>query len=218
MFLQDYFKFNDDIGFSFSLLLSTICFFLFLKIENKSPLKFLKLYNVDFKFIPLIILLAISLVLFKLGLGNLLIEILKINITIDTSIYDELYFWSIIHIVFLAPICEEIFFRGIIFTKLRYILPNSLAILIQALIFGAFHGGLSGDIVRVSLSTVSGIIFALLYNYTNNLTSSILFHSCSNILVIILNLLAFDINPILSIIISFLCLVLYTTLIKYNKK
>ncbi|WP_207707469.1 hypothetical protein, partial [Clostridium tarantellae] len=40
-YLQDYFKLNDDIGFSICLILSTFCFYILLKLENKSPVKYL---------------------------------------------------------------------------------------------------------------------------------------------------------------------------------
>lgn len=195
--LQDNININDDIGFSFALLLSTFCFFILLKIEGKSPVKFLKFHKVNFKCIPLIIILAISIVLFSdLGVYPFLSHILNTTVSGDT----ELYWGSILHLVFLAPIFEEIFFRGIIFTKLKESIPLLPAIIIQAFIFGIFHGSL----IKVLITMISGIIFAIMYNYTNNLTTVILLHSFTNLFLVILNLLPLNlnINPIIYIIIS----------------
>lgn len=208
--MQGYFNFNDDIGFSLSLLLSILCFFLLLKLENKSPLKFLKIFSIDSKEVLPIIILAISLSFFSLGFGDLLTKFIK-----DNSLYtsnDNLSIYAVIHIALLAPICEEIFFRGIIFPKLKSILPFFLANIIQAVIFGYFHG----NIINILGSIICGIVLALIYSYTNNLTNSILLHSFHNILIILFNLLSIDIAPFFSILISFLALVLYVKLIKHN--
>ena len=215
-FLQDIMGFNDDIGFSFALLLSTICLFLLLKMEHKSPMQFLQLHKVNFKIIPSIIILSICIIFFNLGFSTLLIQFFENNIFSDIP----LCFSSIIHIVFLAPICEEIFFRGIIFTKCKYIMPAFIAILIQAFIFGICHGALSGNIIQSLSAMISGIIFALIYNYTNNLTISILLHIFMNLLLVILNLLPFAINvyPITYIILSILCLFLHLYLLKYKNR
>lgn len=211
--VQDSLGYNEDIGFSFSLILSTICFLILLRLEGKSPKKFLNIHKVKLKSILLLILLSISIVfLINLGLGNLLIK--SLNYRVNDS--QGLYFRNMIHLFFLAPLCEEIFFRGIIFRKLKESLPLWLAIIIQAFLFGYFHGA----IVNVLLSAITGVFFALVYNYTNNLTTAILLHSFINILIAILSSLPFpvDINPIISIVIGVSSLLLFIKLFFRSKK
>ncbi|MCY6356248.1 CPBP family intramembrane glutamic endopeptidase [Clostridium sp. ZS2-4] len=210
-FFQDKIGFNDDIGFSLALLLSITFFFLLLKTENKEPVNFLNIHKVNFNLIILLIVLAVSGTFFDLGV----IELLKKFIETDNSNDIQLYWGSIIHIVFLAPICEEIFFRGIVFVKLKNVMPPFLAVIIQGLIFGCFHGSLlSGHFVQM----FSGIMYALIYHYTNNLTISILLHSFDNLVLVILNLLpfTFNINPPIFITIGFLCLLAVILFIKHN--
>ncbi|MBX4260382.1 CPBP family intramembrane glutamic endopeptidase [Clostridium estertheticum] len=177
-------------------------------------MQFLQLYKVNFKIIPSIIILSVCISFFNEGFGTLLIQCFRNS----TFSHIPICFSSIIHIVFLAPICEEIFFRGIIFTKCKYIMPSFIAILIQAFIFGICHGALSGNIIQAILAIISAIIFALIYNYTNNLTISILLHIFMNLLQIMVNLLPFAITiyPILYIILAILCLFLFLYLLKYK--
>ncbi|MGN0026401.1 MAG: lysostaphin resistance A-like protein, partial [Clostridium sp.] len=84
-----------------------------------------------------------------------------------------------------APICEEIIFRGILFQKLKEIMPLFLSIIIQGFIFGIVHG----SFIQSLLAGFSGILYALVYNYKKNLTLPILIHAFNNIFLIILNLL-----------------------------
>ncbi|KEH99932.1 CPBP family intramembrane metalloprotease (plasmid) [Clostridium botulinum] len=207
---EDIIGFNDDVGFSLGLLLSTSIFFLLLKKEGNSPIKFLKIHKVKFNITIVILMLAITNTIFQLGANEFLQKFIMTRIYNHT----QLYWGSIIHLIVLAPLCEEILFRGIIFTKLKNVMPVFLAIIIQGIIFGRFHGALSTHI----LQTFSGIIFALVYNYTNNLTANILFHSFDNLLLVILNMLPFDfnVNPAICIIISFLCLLVIIMLIKHH--
>lgn len=184
-FLQDIFKFNDDIGFSLALVLSISLFILLLKKENKSPIEYLKIHKITLKNTLSLILFAFILVGFKLTIANILIKYIPNNITSET----QLYFWSILSLVVVAPICEEICFRGILFQKLTELMPSFLSIIIQSFIFGIIHGAFSGHIIQSITSGLSGVVYALIYKYKNNLTDSILLHSFHNSILVILNLL-----------------------------
>lgn len=99
-FLQDNFEFNDDIGFSLALILSISLFILLLKKENKSPIEYLKIHKITLKNTLLLILFAFILVGFKLTMANILIKYIPNNVTSET----QLYFWSILSLVVIAPI------------------------------------------------------------------------------------------------------------------
>ncbi|MPQ43623.1 CPBP family intramembrane glutamic endopeptidase [Clostridium tarantellae] len=211
-YLQLYFNLNDDNSFTICLILSIFCFYILLKLEKKSPVKYLNLKTFKFKYFYLIILLSLSIVLSDLIFLPILEKIFHIQVPNNNGIT----FYSFLHIAFIAPIYEEILFRGIIFTKLKQNFPTIVAILLQAIIFGLFHGGL----ILKLLSTTTGIILGIIYNYTNNLTIVILVHSFLNIFLVILNLFAFDINPIFSIFLLLSIFVVFINKFKllYNKK
>jgi len=85
---------------------------------------------------------------------------------------------QVLLIVFAAPICEEVCFRGMLFGGLRERLPRIVAALISGAIFGALHAttGLSAVPLLIAL----GFIFALLYEKTGSIIPGILLHMLNN--------------------------------------
>jgi membrane protease YdiL (CAAX protease family) len=78
-----------------------------------------------------------------------------------------------------APICEEILFRGYIFTALRNWRGTIPAALITALLFGGVHIGSAPVLDLVPLAGL-GFGLCLLYRYTGSLYPSIVAHSLNN--------------------------------------
>jgi len=76
-----------------------------------------------------------------------------------------------------APIIEEVTFRGLIFSSLKKSMSLSLAIVIQAVLFGILHMNLQQFIY----ASVLGILFALLVEWTGSISASILAHMGFNI-------------------------------------
>ena len=142
-------------------MICALLFIVLLKRENKSIKEYLKIHKVNFKIILVLILIAFILVAFNLTLATILTKYIPNNSTSET----ELYFWSILHLAILAPICEEIFFRGILFQKLKEIMPLFLSVIIQGFIFGFLNSGYYRNIVHSIVAGLSGILYALLYNY-----------------------------------------------------
>lgn len=75
-------------------------------------------------------------------------------------------------VVLIAPLLEEILFRGLIGKALSRNLPNWVAIILSSLIFGAVHG----TIISFMYASVLGIFMCWLFFKTDSLLSSILFH------------------------------------------
>lgn len=75
---------------------------------------------------------------------------------------------------FLVPICEEILFRGIIFTRLLKRFPVKWSLSMMALLFGVLHGL---DLVG---ATVFGCLCGLLYLKYKTLWAPILLHMLNN--------------------------------------
>jgi membrane protease YdiL (CAAX protease family) len=79
-----------------------------------------------------------------------------------------------------APICEEIFFRGMLFRLLRTRVPLWAAVLASAVAFGLAHASPAVSLALLPTFMFMGIVLALVYVRTGWLTNSILLHGLSN--------------------------------------
>jgi membrane protease YdiL (CAAX protease family) len=79
--------------------------------------------------------------------------------------------------VFLAPICEEMFFRGVLYNFCRKRLPFALAVLVPAVFFGFVHT--FG--IRHSISTaILGVAMTLVYEWRKTLLAPMILHCTFN--------------------------------------
>jgi membrane protease YdiL (CAAX protease family) len=78
-----------------------------------------------------------------------------------------------------APICEELLFRGYIFTALRNWRGMWPAALTTGLVFGAVHAGSAPALDLVPLAGL-GLGLCLLYRYTGSLYPCMIAHSLNN--------------------------------------
>ncbi|MEA2441285.1 MAG: protease family protein [Thermoleophilaceae bacterium] len=79
-------------------------------------------------------------------------------------------------VIAVAPVCEELFFRGILFTVLRRYMPFWPAALIDGILFGFVHGSL----VIVPVLAALGLMFCYVYARTGSLFATIALHSLNN--------------------------------------
>jgi membrane protease YdiL (CAAX protease family) len=89
---------------------------------------------------------------------------------------------QIFFIVLLAPLSEEICFRGFLFRGFRKNISFLPAALISGFIFGILH--LSGGFGTVPAITLLGTLFALLYEKTNSIWPAIILHTLNNAFVL----------------------------------
>jgi membrane protease YdiL (CAAX protease family) len=85
---------------------------------------------------------------------------------------------QVLLIVVVAPISEEVCFRGMLFGGLRERLPRLAAALISALIFGGLHA--TTGISAVPPLIIFGFVLALLYERTGSIIPGILLHMLNN--------------------------------------
>lgn len=78
--------------------------------------------------------------------------------------------------VFVAPLCEEIFFRGFVFMGLRHAMPVGWAIVFSALIFAIAHG----DPGSFAVLFIIGLALAFLRWHTHSLWPGIILHMLNN--------------------------------------
>ena len=82
----------------------------------------------------------------------------------------------ILHAVLLAPIAEELVFRGLFYRRLKAHLGIGWAIGISSAVFGAVHG----NVIQFVYATLLGIFLALIYERSRTLAAPILAHMLAN--------------------------------------
>ena len=87
-------------------------------------------------------------------------------------------------IAVVAPISEEIFFRGMLFGGLRRRLPTIAAAAISAAVFGALHAPTGPTAVPPLIAF--GFVLALLYERSGSLGPAIVLHAINNSLALAL--------------------------------
>jgi membrane protease YdiL (CAAX protease family) len=81
----------------------------------------------------------------------------------------------------LAPVCEEILFRGFWFGGLRQRLRFGWSAVISGALFGMIHG----DAVRFAGLAITGVILAAVYERRRTLGASIAAHATVNVLALV---------------------------------
>ena len=80
------------------------------------------------------------------------------------------------HVMILAPVAEEVAFRGIIYRHLRQFMAPLTGMIASALVFALMHGNLSQSIWAMVL----GVVAAFAYEQTRSLVTPILIHTLFN--------------------------------------
>lgn len=77
--------------------------------------------------------------------------------------------------VLISPISEELIFRGVLFNRLKFIVPTFISVLITSLLFASMHG--FGSIIA---AFVFGLCMSILYIKTDNILVPISAHFLNN--------------------------------------
>lgn len=124
---------------------------------------------------------------------------------------------QILAVGILAPLLEEIIFRGLILNQLRNNLPIQAAIIIQALLFGIVHL----NVIQGSYAFIIGIILGLLVVWYDSLFLPVAFHMGLNLSGVILSEFGQGISDMVGIymlIISFLLMFACMIVLKHRTK
>ncbi|MGI6123289.1 MAG: CPBP family intramembrane glutamic endopeptidase [Acetivibrionales bacterium] len=89
---------------------------------------------------------------------------------------NEITLVQILSVVIVAPIVEEILYRGLIMKSLQIGMPVVIALIIQALIFGLMHG----QLLWICYATFLGVLLAIIRLRYKSLYPSILLHMSFN--------------------------------------
>lgn len=85
--------------------------------------------------------------------------------------------------VLMAPVLEEIVFRGLIYTRLKKGMPTIVAAVLASLVFGLMHG----TIIWVIYAFVLGMVMTWVFERYQSLTANIIFHLAFNAMGLILS-------------------------------
>mgnify|MGYP004450898787 FL=1 len=179
--------FNTTIWLEFT----EICFVIFIvfKIRKSKDSIQMQVQNLsnNFPFKTVIILLILNL-LFSIGvaivLENLTPFIPFLGVS-EGTIVDKtnllFFLGSFLSTVILAPLAEELFFRGVLFSKISSYTTISIGIIISSILFGLLHGvdGFIGALVFgmcmcILFLKTSNILITMTVHFLNNLIASCL--------------------------------------------
>lgn len=88
------------------------------------------------------------------------------------------YLWLVLGIGIAAPVVEELLFRGIIQGELRHAMPEWAAVVVQAVLFAAFHM----QPIQSSYVLLPGLMLGAAYAWTKSLWVPIAMHIFFNLL------------------------------------
>ncbi len=152
-----------------SIIVTFIVYYLLFKFEKEDLIKYCDFRKFKQNYIVPIIFLTIGFCLMLSSISKFQVNIYSIN-------RDGII--GLLGLLIFVPIFEEILFRGIIYNKLRENIDLFSAIIIQALIYGLFHG----NVFQALYTGVLGIILATVYTWSDSIWSAILTHEIFNIL------------------------------------
>lgn len=170
----------DDLIYALvsDILLSVLLFFLYRKYR-----KLLKKEGKPFRPMPWFWFLFVALVILEWYFSQMLAT--YVHHYVADSNYDayaaivaknpQLY---VVIAIVLAPICEELFFRGILYSFLQTSFHPLIAGLLSAAFFALSHG----TVVHLAVAFTFGFFLAFLYDFTGHLRYCILAHMFSNLL------------------------------------
>jgi len=98
--------------------------------------------------------------------------------------YESVRFYSAFFTsVVLAPVIEEVFFRGLIEGHLKTVLPVWISIAISSVMFGLWHGNL----FQIIYTSFSGLMMGIVYAGTGKLRHTVFLHFGNNMYVAMAN-------------------------------
>lgn len=78
--------------------------------------------------------------------------------------------------IIIAPICEEVLIRGIMFNHFKDIMPAAAAGILSSFVFALMHG----SAIYIVIGMMFGLFVTLVYQMTGNLTGAIAVHCLYN--------------------------------------
>lgn len=84
---------------------------------------------------------------------------------------------AILATVLVTPVAEEVFFRGLVYTRLRRAMPSAIAMVLSSLVFGLLHA----QFIWICYATAVGLVMALVFERTGTVRATIALHLSFNL-------------------------------------
>lgn len=121
---------------------------------------------------------------------NLLITLTKIQEIFPeyqntaVQMYQENGIFVLLATLVLAPVMEELVFRGICFGRIRKFADKKMTIILSALLFGIYHMNL----VQFIYAFLMGLVFAAIYEKYRNIVLTVTAHIFANLCAVLLSI------------------------------
>ncbi|MCT8339100.1 CPBP family intramembrane metalloprotease [Flavobacteriaceae bacterium TK19130] len=109
------------------------------------------------------------------------------NIFYDYIQYDHSFLWAFIFICIVAPVFEELAFRGFLFNQLKHVANTNVTIIATAFIFALVHFSL----LSILWIFPFGLVLGYLRHRYNTLWLGMIVHFIHNLIVLLLDYYAF---------------------------
>ncbi len=96
---------------------------------------------------------------------------------VSQTLYSTGIWMELLGTVIVAPVCEELLFRGLMYKRMKEYMTPGTAMLLSALAFGFFHGNMT----QMVYSAILGFLMAYVYEKYHNLFAPVLFHAVANL-------------------------------------
>lgn len=180
--LDSFNTFVYDSAMLFTLIAGAISLFIYwliIKTGKKTVKARLDLIPVSFTDLWPIIPLGVLFNLFISNLLNLLPipeHLMQEYFESSSTLDNELTLIMFLTVVLMAPVLEEVLFRGLVMKSLSRGMPLIIALILQSLAFGILHG----QIIWICYATVLGIVLGIIKTRYVSLYPCILFHLVFN--------------------------------------
>ncbi len=104
--------------------------------------------------------------------------------------------WTLVLVVFAAPIFEEVLFRGRLYGLLRTKVSPMVSVLLSSLMFGLMH--LQPAIMLEGV--LMGLLFSYAYLRSRSIFAPVILHMCNNALAYALKVLSYGERPLLELV------------------
>ena len=93
-----------------------------------------------------------------------------------------LFIFEMFSAIIIAPISEELFFRGVLFNRLKIRKGFVFGLVVSSVIFGLCHFNYPDHFSHIIYTCIMGMTLCILYSRTDNLLLNMLVHSAYNLL------------------------------------
>ncbi len=133
--------------------------------------------KVKFQYLVIALIFGISLniineyFLWRLLNFNIFVQVVVRYMMMTRHVTDANIILAILGVGIIGPIIEEIIFRGLIFNELKNIMPVSVVIIAQGILFGLCHFNLMQSIYAIFMGIMLGVVYAWIKNiWINNIS------------------------------------------------